>query len=111
MSETDLYDPIKKTLERFGHIVTRVHSGKVKVRGGKIRSSPEYAQWRRSVFERDNYRCVACNAKGDLHADHIKPFAYFPELRIELSNGRALCPPCHALTDTYKSKARAWRPR
>lgn len=34
MSETDLYDPIKKTLERFGHIVTRVHSGKVKVRGG-----------------------------------------------------------------------------
>lgn len=34
MSETDLYDPIKKTLERFGHLVTRVHSGKVKVRGG-----------------------------------------------------------------------------
>jgi hypothetical protein len=34
MSETDLYDPIKKTLERLGCIVTRVHSGKVKVRGG-----------------------------------------------------------------------------
>ncbi len=34
MSETELYDPIKKTLERIGCIVTRVHSGKVKVRGG-----------------------------------------------------------------------------
>ena len=34
MSETDLYDPIKKTLEHLGHIVTRIHSGKVKVRGG-----------------------------------------------------------------------------
>ena len=34
MSETDLYDPIKKLLEKCGHIVTRVHSGKVKVRGG-----------------------------------------------------------------------------
>lgn len=34
MSETSLYDPIKKALERCGHIVTRVHSGKVKVRGG-----------------------------------------------------------------------------
>ncbi len=41
MSETELYDPIKKTLERCGHIVTRIHSGKVKVRGGWMQLAPK----------------------------------------------------------------------
>jgi hypothetical protein len=41
MNETDLYDPIKKTLERIGCIVTRVHSGKVKVRGGWMQLADE----------------------------------------------------------------------
>lgn len=41
MSETDLYDPIKKTLERIGCIVTRVHSGKVKVKGGWMQLADE----------------------------------------------------------------------
>jgi 5-methylcytosine-specific restriction endonuclease McrA len=33
-----------------------------------------------------------------LEADHIKPWAYFPSLRFELSNGRTLCRPCHDKT-------------
>lgn len=69
----------------------------------KIRGSKKYKEWRTSVFQRDNYTCVECGDKsgGNLNADHIKPFAYFSELRFELSNGRTLCVDCHRRTDTY----------
>lgn len=67
-----------------------------------IRSSFEYRLWRESVFKRDNYTCKFCGQRGNrLHADHIKPFAYFPELRFDLNNGRTLCKECHKTTDTY----------
>lgn len=74
-----------------------------------IRSSYQYADWRKSVFERDNYTCQICNARGvKLHADHIKPFAYFPELRFDITNGRTLCVPCHKETDTYLQKSKKY---
>lgn len=68
-----------------------------------IRTSLEYKQWRKAVYERDNYTCVHCgdNKGGNLHADHIKPFAYHPELRFEIDNGRTLCSDCHRKTDTW----------
>lgn len=68
----------------------------------KIRQSAKYKAWRTLVFERDNYTCQSCTQHGEyLHADHIKPFALFPELRFEVSNGRTLCVPCHKKTGTY----------
>jgi 5-methylcytosine-specific restriction endonuclease McrA len=72
-----------------------------------IRKSAAYRLWRTSVFERDNYTCQDCGARcGNghavvLHADHIKPFAIFPELRLDPSNGRTLCSNCHKKTITY----------
>lgn len=72
-----------------------------------IRSSPEYKLWRTAVFERDNYTCIWCGYKGSLlQADHIKPFAYYPELRFAIDNGRTLCVACHKTTDTYMGKAK-----
>ena len=63
------------------------------------RYSPEAEKWRKQVFERDDYTCRICEIRGArLEADHIKPWAYFPELRFELSNGRTLCRPCHDKT-------------
>lgn len=67
----------------------------------KIRKSMEYKLWRDSVFKRDNYTCVSCGKKNGmgktvkLNADHIKPFAIFPELRFSIQNGRTLCVNCH----------------
>lgn len=73
----------------------------------KIRKSMEYRLWRTAVFERDNYTCVWCGEKGIyLHADHIKPFAYFPELRFAIDNGRTLCKECHQTTETYGAKVK-----
>jgi len=68
----------------------------------RIRRSKAYSVWRTIVFERDNYTCQMCGVRGGhLNADHIKPFAYYPELRLEVSNGRTLCLSCHKETPTY----------
>lgn len=70
-----------------------------------IRQSTEYKLWRKAVFECDNYTCQECGVIGGrLNADHIKQFAYYPELRLEISNGRTLCEPCHRKTDTWGKK-------
>jgi len=68
----------------------------------------EYIQWRKSVFIRDNFSCQECGKGGGLylHADHIKPYAYFPELRYNLSNGRTLCVECHRKTDTWGARSK-----
>jgi 5-methylcytosine-specific restriction endonuclease McrA len=69
----------------------------------RIRYSPQMSAWRQAVFERDDYTCQLCGIRGgvELNADHIKPFALYPELRFDLSNGRTLCVPCHRKTDTF----------
>lgn len=73
-----------------------------------IRESREYEEWRKSVFERDNYTCVLGGRDhgNKLNADHIKPFSLYPKLRFEISNGQTLCEECHKKTDTYGSKSR-----
>jgi hypothetical protein len=76
----------------------------------RIRASSEYRLWREAVFKRDGYRCIWCRAKNGngvnvvLHADHIKQFAFYPELRFAIDNGRTLCRECHKTTDTYRTK-------
>ena len=79
----------------------------------KIRFSKEYREWRLKVFRRDGFGCVLCGFKTkshgrkikDIHADHIKSFSKYPNLRFSVSNGRTLCVPCHRATDNYGSKA------
>lgn len=71
-----------------------------------IRESFEYRLWREAVFERDGYSCVLCKKRGGkLNADHLKSFAYYPELRFAIDNGRTLCKPCHLATDNYGNRS------
>lgn len=73
----------------------------------RLRASKRFRDWRVAVFTRDDYTCQICKKRGGyLEPDHIKPFAYYPELRFDISNGRTLCKPCHKKTDTYGHKAK-----
>ena len=67
-----------------------------------LRTSTKYKRWHKQVLERDRWNCQECGKHGGkLHVDHIKQFAYYPELRFKLSNGRTLCVGCHINTLTY----------
>jgi len=66
-----------------------------------LRNSKEFKKWKKEVLERDNHTCRKCgntnrsNSYVLIHAHHVKPFATFPELRFEISNGLTLCKKCH----------------
>lgn len=87
-----------------------------------IRQSFLYRQWRKKVYERDDYTCVNCFSRGvKLQCDHIYPFhmilnrnniqnwqdAETCKELWDISNGRALCVPCHRQTDTYAKNLRS----
>ena len=79
--------------------------GGVTAKNKVIRKSSEYENWRRLVFERDNFACMSCGIRGGkLHAHHIVPFSVSEELRFEVSNGMTLCIDCHRQTDTYGNR-------
>jgi len=84
------------------------YKGGITTEHERIRKSIEYKAWRKAVYERDGYKCVLCGTEGDgknLNADHIKGFSQYPELRLDINNGRTLCKKCHVETENYGWKA------
>ena len=95
-------------------------NGKTKL-SNKIKCLYEYKEWRKKIFERDNYTCVLCGEKSSkgskiiLNADHIKPFSIILEENkiltikdalkckelFDTNNGRTLCLNCHKNTETW----------
>lgn len=63
----------------------------------KYRTNPEYHEWRREVFYRDNYTCQCCSSYGkdNLVSHHLYGFAQYENLRYEITNGITLCKNCH----------------
>lgn len=61
------------------------------------RNYPEYKQWIKDVYTRDNFTCKKCGDSkgGNLNAHHINSYSRFTELRTVLSNGATLCKKCH----------------
>lgn len=62
-------------------------------------STARYKEWRKAVFTRDDFTCINCGKRGGwLEADHIKPWAWYIDLRYVVDNGRTLCKNCHKQT-------------
>ena len=71
-------------------------NGGVTSKNEKIRKSKRYKEWAYKIKVRDDYTCRMCGERGGkLHADHVKPFSIYSELRFDLNNGQTLCKPCH----------------
>lgn len=71
----------------------------------RVRRSLETRLWREAVFQRDDFTCQECSARGVyLHVHHIQSFAKHPELRFDVENGITLCKSCHEKTPNYKSR-------
>lgn len=80
-----------------------------------IRGCWRYKEWRKSVFDRDQYTCQCCGKRGEVNADHIVPFAWLLRKFVIksldqalacdglwlIANGRTLCVPCHKKTPTF----------
>ena len=56
----------------------------------------EYREWRKAVFERDDYVCQKCGERGGtLNAHHIESYNSNKDLRTALDNGVTLCKKHH----------------
>ena len=61
-----------------------------------IRHSKDMQNWRKAVFEKDNYTCQGCESKGIyIEPHHLLSFSDNPEYRFEVWNGQTLCRDCH----------------
>jgi len=55
----------------------------------------KYKVWRVSVLNRDGCKCVRCGSFKKVQAHHKRPWASYPELRYDISNGETVCLDCH----------------
>lgn len=77
-------------------------NGFLTTENSRIRGRIEYFDWRKAVFERDNYTCQCCGQHGGkLNAHHIKNFSDNENLRFDINNGITLCFDCHSLKSKY----------
>ena len=60
------------------------------------RSTSEYIDWRKEVFERDHFTCQCCHKHSTyLNAHHLYNWKDYPDFRYDIDNGVTLCTKCH----------------
>lgn len=60
------------------------------------RDTPEYKEFIKECLKRDKYICqISGQIGGELEVHHIKSYARYPELRIDISNGIVLSKEIH----------------
>ena len=65
----------------------------------RMRSWFLWKEWRKAVFERDNYTCKNCNKQGGiLEPNHIIPLRSDMSKAFDKNNGITLCRLCHVKT-------------
>ena len=95
-------------VENYGAIYSQEHKGELSPtwKGGVQqhrveRSTYEYRDWRKAIFDRDLYICQCCGDKNgnghnvELNAHHIRNWKDNENLRYEVNNGVTLCEKCH----------------
>lgn len=87
----------KPNLKIRGENHPKWKGGRYKTERLEAMSRFEYIHWRRSVFERDVFKCKVCKKGGRVEAHHIYRWADYPELRYQLNNGITLCKSCHPI--------------
>lgn len=56
-----------------------------------------YKEWRDEVKRQANYTCDCCGQwGGDLRSHHLNSYKYFPNQRLDVTNGVCLCSNCHS---------------
>jgi hypothetical protein len=91
---------------RKGKLASNWQGGKTPLKD-RIKASIEYKNWRKKVFERDNYTCWICRDKSGngyaviLHPHHLKSFSKYIELALKINNGLTLCKFCHKTYTKY----------
>lgn len=92
--------------KEFGIAISKRLKGKKSPcwKGGIMRNkhgNSRNVNWRKAVFERDNYTCKKCGIKSSpgiqviLNAHHIEPWSKNKNLRYKINNGITLCINCH----------------
>jgi hypothetical protein len=61
----------------------------------RMYASGEWRRLRRQLRNRADCMCEACGSTDELHMHHIRPWAEYPELRMDLDNLMLLCRGCH----------------
>ena len=90
---------------KIGELNPNWHSDKTDEERNDDRSAPEYKQFVRECFERDNYTCALTGQySGDLVVHHLKSYAKYKNLRYDIKNDITLSRDIHNLFHKKYSK-------
>lgn len=74
---------------------------------GRHLDSGKLNQFKKTVYERDGYKCRICNTPGNginLNAHHIQGYDKHKDLRTDPDNGVCWCNKCHSVFHFYFGK-------